>query len=165
MRRHALVVGGVGLVTVLAGVAVAASASAGTTTYEAEAAVNTLSGGAHVVPCDRCSGGSRVTGVGLLGALTFTHVAAERSGPIKLSVTYVSPDARTARISVNGGVAMGVAFPATRSDDRPGTTRIVATLRPGANTVSFLNPAGVAPDIDKMVITTDGTPPPAPTAT
>ena len=41
MRRHALIVGGVALITVIAGVAVAASASAGTETYEAEAGVNT----------------------------------------------------------------------------------------------------------------------------
>jgi uncharacterized protein YkwD len=162
MPRRALLVGGVALVTVLAGVAVTVSASAGTTTYEAEAAVNALTGGAHAVGCDRCSGGARVTGIGLLGGLTFTHVTGERSGPAKLSVTYVSPQARTAAISVNGGAAMVVAFPATRSDDRPGTTRIVATLKSGANTITFVNPEAVAPDIDKMVLTTDGTPPPAP---
>jgi uncharacterized protein YkwD len=79
-----------------------------------------------------------------------------------LSVTYVSPDARTARISVNGGVGIAVAFPATRSDERPGTTRIVATLNAGDNTITFADPDAVVPDIDKMVITTDGTPPPAP---
>ncbi len=161
MPRRALFVGGVALVTVLAGVAVTVSASAGTTTYEAEAAVNALTGGAHAVGCDRCSGGARVTGIGLLGRLTFTHVTGERSGPAKLSVTYVSPEARTAAVSVNGGAAVVVAFPATRSEDRPGTTRVVATLRTGDNTISFVNPEAVAPDIDKMVLTTDGTPPPA----
>jgi uncharacterized protein YkwD len=164
MRRHALLAGGVALVTALAGVAVAVSASAGTTTYEAEAAVNTLAGGAHAIGCDRCSGNARVTGIGLLGRLTFTHVTAERSGPTKLTVTYVSPDARTASISVNGGAAIVADFPATRSDDRPGITKVVASLRTGDNTITFGNPRAVAPDIDKMVITTDGTPPPAPAA-
>jgi uncharacterized protein YkwD len=166
MRRHVLIVGGVALVTVVAGIAVAASASAGTTTYEAEAAINTLRGGAHAVACGRCSGGARVTGVGLLGQLTFTGVVAEHPGPTKLAVTYYGPDARTAQISVNGGVAAAVAFPATRGSSRPGTMRITATLKAGDNTIAFGNPVGAAPDIDKLVITTDGTPPtPVPTAT
>jgi hypothetical protein len=76
MRRTAYLVGGVALVTVVAGIAVAASASAGTTTYEAEAPVNRLDGGAHAVDCRRCSGGSRVTGLGPQGTLAFTGVMA-----------------------------------------------------------------------------------------
>jgi len=166
MRRHVLVVGGVALVTGVAGIAVAASAGAGTTTYEAEAAVNTLSGGAHIVGCKLCSGDSRVTGIGLLGALTFTNVVAERAGSTKLALTYYSPQTRTAQISVNSSVAIAIEFPATRATSRPGTMRIVATLKEGDNTVAFSNPVGVAPDLDKLVITTDGTPPaPIPTAT
>jgi hypothetical protein len=159
MRRHALVVGGVGLFTVVAGVAVAASASAGTTTYEAEAAGNSLSGGVRIVDCARCSGKSRITGIGRLGRLTFTNVVAERAGSTKLALTYTSPEARNAQISVNGGVAIAVSFPATRASSRPGTMRIVASLKQGHNTVAFSNPVGVAPDLDKLVITTDGTPP------
>jgi uncharacterized protein YkwD len=166
MRRPVLIVGGVAFVTVVAGIAVAASASAGTTTYEAEAPVNTLSGGAHSVDCGRCSGGTRVTGVGLLGSLTFTGVVAETAGTTRLAVTYTGAQARTAQISVNGGVATAVRFPATRGANRPGTLRITATLAAGDNTITFGNPTGVAPDLDKLVITTDGTPPtPVPTVT
>jgi uncharacterized protein YkwD len=163
MRRPVLIVGGVALVTVIAGIAVAASASAGTVTYEAEDSANTLSGGAHTIDCRRCSGGSRVTGVGLLGGLTFTGVMAERTGATRMAVTYWSSEAGTAQVSVNGGIATAVSFPATRTS-RPGTLRITANLRNGVNTLAFGNPIGVAPDIDKLVITTDGTPPtPAPT--
>jgi uncharacterized protein YkwD len=166
MRRPVLMVGGVALVTVVAGIAVAASASAGTTTYEAEASTNTLGGGAHAVDCGRCSGGRRVTGLGLLGSLTFTGLVAEQDGTTRLAVTYTSARARTAQISVNGGVATAVRFPGTRSAERPGTLRLTVTLKAGENTVVFGNPAGAAPDIDKIVLTTDGTPPtPAPTAT
>ena len=75
MRRHVLVVGGVALATAVAGIAVATTASAGTTTYEAEAATNTLTGGAQVVDCRRCSGGARVTGLGFGGSLTFARRA------------------------------------------------------------------------------------------
>ncbi len=166
MRRPVLIVGGVALVTVVAGIAVAASASAGTATYEAEASGNTVAGGARTVDCGRCSGGRRVTGLGLLGSLTFTGVTAERAGTTRLAVTYTSARTRTAQISVNGGVATAVRFPGTRNADRPGTLRVTVTLRPGDNTIAFGNPAGVAPDIDKIVLTTDGTPPtPVPTAT
>ena len=166
MRRPVLIGGGIALVTVVAGIAVAASASAGTTTYEAEASVNTFGGGARTVDCNRCSGGKRVTGLGLLGSLTVTGVVAEREGTTRLAVTYTSPRARTAHVSVNGGVATAVRFPGTRSAGRPGTLRVTVTLKAGDNTIAFGNPAGAAPDIDKIVLTTDGTPPTAvPTAT
>ncbi|PRY19994.1 CAP domain-containing protein [Pseudosporangium ferrugineum] len=166
MRRPLLIVGGMAVVTVAAGIAVAASASAGTSTYEAEAAVNPLAGGAHVVDCRRCSGGKRVTGIGRAGVLTVTGVVAERGGTIRLAITYAGDRSRTARISVNGAVPTAVLFPGTRSTSRTATLRVTATLRSGDNTVAFSNPVGPAPDIDKLVITTDGTPPtPVPTAT
>lgn len=166
MRRPVLIVGGVALVTVIAGVAVAASASAGTTTHEAEASSNTLSGGAYTVDCRRCSGESRVTGIGLQGTLTVNGVVAEKAGTTRLAVTYTSARARIAQVSVNGGIATAVRFPGTRSSSRPGTMRITATLKAGENTITFGNPTGAAPDIDKLLITTDGTPPtPVPSAT
>jgi uncharacterized protein YkwD len=166
MRRPVFIVGGVALVTVIAGVAVAASASAGTTTHEAEASSNTLSGGAYAVDCRRCSGQSRVTGIGLLGTLTINGVVAEKTGPTRLAVTYTSARTRTAQISVNGGIATAVQFAGTRGSTRPGTLRFTATLNSGENTITFGNPTGAAPDIDKLVITTDGTPPtPIPSGT
>src|SRR5690349_8464073 len=98
MRRPVLIVGGMAVVTVVAGIAVAASASAGTTTYEAEASVNTLAGGAHAVDCRRCSGGSRVTGIGRDGVLTVTGVVAEHDGPTRLAITYTGDRTRTAQL-------------------------------------------------------------------
>jgi uncharacterized protein YkwD len=166
MRRPVLIVGGMAVVTVVAGIAVAASASAGTTTHEAEASVNTFAGGAHAVDCRRCSGGSRVTGIGGAGVLTITGVMAEKDGPTRIAVTYTAERNRAAQISVNGAVPTAIVFPGTRGTSRPGTLRITATLKAGKNDVSFANPVGAAPDVDKVVITTDGTPPTAvPTAT
>jgi uncharacterized protein YkwD len=166
MRRPVLIVGGMAVVTVVAGIAVAASASAGTTTYEAEASVNTLAGGAHTVDCRRCSGGSRVTGIGGQGVLTITGVVAEKDGPARLAVTYTGERSRTAQISVNGAVPTAIVFPGTRGTSRPATLRLTATLRAGDNDLAFANSVGAAPDIDKVVITTDGTPPTsAPTTT
>ncbi|AGZ39792.1 CAP domain-containing protein [Actinoplanes friuliensis] len=166
MRRPVLIVGGMAVVTVVAGIAVAASASAGTTTYEAEASVNSLAGGAHAVDCGRCSGGKRITGIGAEGVLTITGVVAEKDGPTRLAVTYTGERARTAQISVNGAVPTAIRFPGTRGTNRPATLRLTATLKSGDNNLTFGNSVGPAPDIDKVVITTDGTPPTtAPTAT
>ena len=166
MRRPVLIVGGMAVVTVVAGIAVAASASAGTTTHEAETSVNTFTGGAHAVDCRRCSGGRRVTGIGGAGVLTITGVQAEKDGPNRIAVTYTADRNRTAQISVNGAVPTAIVFPGTRGTSRPGTVRITVTLRAGRNDVAFANSVGPAPDIDKLVITTDGTPPTAaPTAT
>ena len=166
MRRPVLIVGVMAVVTVAAGIAVAASASAGTTTYEAEASVNTLAGGAKITDCRRCSGGKRVTGIGGNGVLTIKGVVAERDGTTKLAVTYTGERSRTAQISVNGAVPTAIVFPGTRGSNRTGTLRVTATLKSGDNNLAFSNPVGPAPDIDKVVITTDGTPPTtAPTAT
>jgi uncharacterized protein YkwD len=166
MRRPVLIASGVAAFTVVAGIAVATSASAGTTTYEAEAAGNTRAGGARTVDCRRCSGGSRVTGIGGLGTLTIAGVVAEETGTTRLAVTYTSDRNRTAQISVNGAVPTAIAFPGTRGTARPGTLRISVTLRAGRNELTFANPVGTAPDVDKVVLTTDGTPPTAvPTAT
>jgi len=161
MRKQKYAIGGVAAFTMLAGILVAASASAGTTTYEAESAGNRLTGGAQVVSCERCSGGSRVTAVGLLGKLAITRVAAKRTGTTKIQVTYASTEDRVVQIRVNGGVPTAIDFPSTRGVGRTGTLRILLGLDAGDNTIEFDNPAGPAPDIDKIVITTDG---PAPTA-
>jgi uncharacterized protein YkwD len=166
MRRPVLLVGAVGLITLVGGVVVATTANAGTSTYEAESATNTRTGGARPVGCKRCSGGTRIGWLGRTGALTFNGVAAERAGSTTVSVTYSSPRRRTALLSVNGGTSTAISFPSTRSFGRPATVRVKVTLRAGTNTLSFGNPSGGAPDLDKLVVATDGTPPaPIPTAT
>jgi uncharacterized protein YkwD len=166
MRRPVLLVGAIGLVTVVAGVVVATNASAGTSTYEAEASTNTLAGGARTGDCERCSGAKKVGWVGNSGVLTFTGVLAERAGATTVNVTYSSGERRTALLSVNGGTATAIAFPTTRGFDRPGTLRVTVTLKSGDNTLAFGNPSGWAPDFDKLVVLNDGTPPkPVPSAT
>ena len=166
MRRPVLLVGAVGLITVVAGVVVATTANAGTSTYEAESATNTFAGGARPVGCTRCSGGARIGWLGHTGVLTFNGVTAERAGSTTVDVTYSSPRRRTAMLSVNGGTSSAISFPSTRSFGRPATLRVKVTLQAGTNTLSFGNPSGGAPDLDKLVVATDGTPPaPIPTAT
>jgi uncharacterized protein YkwD len=166
MRRPVLLAGAVGLITVVAGVVVATTANAGTSTYEAEAATNTLAGGARKATCSRCSGGFRIGFVGFAGTVTFTGVTAERTAATTINVTYTSAERRTALLSVNDGTATAINFPSTRSWSRPATLRIKVNLQAGTNTLAFGNPSAWAPDFDKLVVTTDGTPPmPIPTAT
>jgi uncharacterized protein YkwD len=166
MRRPVLLVGAVGLITVVAGVVVATNANAGTSTYEAESATNTRTGGARPVGCKRCSGNTRIGWLGRTGVLTFNGVTAPRAGSTTVDITYSTPRRRTALLSVNGGTSSAISFPSTRSFGRPSTLRVKVTLQAGTNTLSFGNPSGGAPDLDKLVVATDGTPPaPIPTVT
>jgi uncharacterized protein YkwD len=166
MRKPVFLVGAVCLVTAVAGVVVATNANAGTSSYEAEASTNTLTGGARTAACERCSGAKKVGWVGNTGVLAFTGVLAERAGATTVNVTYSSGERRTALLSVNGGTSTAITFPTTRGFDRPGTLRVTVTLKSGDNTVAFGNPSGWAPDFDKLVVLNDGTPPkPVPSVT
>src|SRR2546423_9169746 len=75
------------------------------TGYEAEAAGNTLAGGAKVAGCTACSGGQKVGFVGNGGTLTFTGVTAAVAGSYQVAIGYCdgSTTGRQAVVSVNGG--------------------------------------------------------------
>ncbi|MEV6495420.1 CAP domain-containing protein, partial [Actinoplanes sp. NPDC051633] len=129
-----------------------------TNTYEGEAATNALVGGARAVSCRRCSGGSRVTGLGGAGTLTVTGVVAEQAGTARLAISYVAATTRTAQLTVNDAGPAQTTFPGTRSGTRPGTVTVDVTLAAGTNTIGFANPEGAAPDIDRIVVTTTPVP-------
>jgi hypothetical protein len=58
------------------------------TSYEAEAAANTLAGGAVVQSCATCSGGNKVGFVGEGGTLTFTGVPVTSAGTYNVTIGY-----------------------------------------------------------------------------
>ena len=58
----------------------ASATPAATTTYEAEAAANTLAGGATVYPGPNNSGGQRVGSIGTTGTLQFNNVNVSATG-------------------------------------------------------------------------------------
>lgn len=123
--------------------------------YEAESTVNTLAGGAVVVACSSCSGGSKVGYVGNnSGTLQFNGINAATAGTYTLIISYVNGDAaaRTARISVNGATASSLSFPATGSWSTLGTLQTTVQLKAGNNTIKFSNPSGWAPDFDRILI-------------
>jgi hypothetical protein len=137
----------------------AGSAGFAAVTYEAEAGANTVGGSARVATYDRASGGRIVRNIGNwgdprnAGTLRFRNVTAPTDGTYSLTFFFVFLDgeaSRTAVITVIGAdpisvtVAGGSACCASRA--------FVVVLRKGANEITFGNPAGHAPSIDKIVI-------------
>jgi hypothetical protein len=126
--------------------------AAGATTVEAENPANTLTGGAVVASCSGCSGGSKVGYVGNGATLVFTNVSSATAGNRTLTLSYLSAVARTATVTVNGGTATSVDFPATADWNTVGTRSLTVPLVAGTNTITIANPTGWAPDIDKLTI-------------
>ncbi|WP_370080751.1 PQQ-dependent sugar dehydrogenase [Streptacidiphilus sp. MAP12-16] len=140
--------------TVDSGYTATFSAGAAQKTYEAESPANTLVGGAAVATCAPCSGGKKVGHVGNgKGVLTFDNVAVATAGTYQLTIGYCDGSTgRSAAVSVNGAAAQTVAFAGTGSFTTPGTKVITVTLKAGANTVSFANSSGWAPDFDRITV-------------
>ena len=126
----------------------------GPTSYEAEAAGNTIAGGAGVASCATCSGGSKVGFVGEGGTLTFNGVTVPTAGVYNVTVAYLDGSAtgRQATVSVNGGATQTVSFTPTGSYDTLGTTTVALTLTAGANTIELANAAAFAPDFDRILV-------------
>jgi hypothetical protein len=118
-------------------------------TYEAEASGNSLAGGALVASCSACSGGSKVGYIGNnSGTLSIQGVNGGSGGAKSITIYYSSAVARTAL--VNG---QSVSFPATADWNTISSVTVTRTLQSGtANNISFTNPTGWAPDIDRITI-------------
>ena len=119
--------------------------------YEAEAQGPVAP--ATVQPCAACSGGSKVSGVGNDGSLTF-NVAAPAAGTYPVTLAYLDGSATglQAAVSVNGGAAQTVTFPPTGSFDVSSTVTVSLPLVAGGNTIRIGNPAGPAPDLDRIIV-------------
>ena len=100
--------------------------------------------------CDRCSGNDRVGFIGNGGTLTFTGLKAPRLGSYSLSIYYATAERRDAFLSINGGQGQPLSFRDTGGFDRVRRVTIPITLRAGENSITFFNPAGFAPDIDRI---------------
>jgi hypothetical protein len=132
--------------------AATATAPALATSYEAEAPGNTLAGGAVVQSCPACSGGAKVGYVGNGGALAFTNVTAPSAGTYRVTLVYCSGDPRPAMISVNGGTAQALSFPATGGYGTTGTMTVSLPLAAGANTIQIGDPNAYSPDFDRIIV-------------
>ncbi len=124
------------------------------TSYEAEAAANTIAGGAGVTACPACSGGEKVGFVGEGGTLTFNDVSVPSAGTYQVTIGYLDGSAtgRQADVSVNGGTAQPIQFTPTGSFSAVGTMTIPLTLTAGTNTIEFSDPSAYAPDFDRIIV-------------
>jgi alpha-galactosidase len=125
------------------------------TSYEAEAAVR--QGSATVFACPACSGGSKVgnLGLGQNNTLTFDSVTVARAGVYKMTVDYMTLSLRAASYSVNDGPWMTLNV-GGGSFNLPTSSTVPVALRAGTNTIRFGNPTSYPPDLDRIVISGDG---------
>jgi alpha-galactosidase len=125
------------------------------TSYEAEAA--TLGGTTTAFSCPTCSGGLKVgnIGLGLDNAIAFNSVTVARAGVYQMTVDYMSDSLRAVLYSVNGGpwVTLNVGG---ASFQLPTSSTVPVALHAGTNTIKIGNPTSYSPDLDRMVISGDG---------
>ncbi|MEU9211840.1 carbohydrate-binding protein [Streptomyces sp. NPDC048415] len=123
-----------------------------TTSYEAEAAANTLSGNASVAGCDACSGGKKVGNLYSGGKLRINDVTVKKDGIYTVKVAYVSGDPRSVTVSSNSGNGSSLKFPSTGDWSTAETVSVQLALKAGSNTITFDSGSGYAPDIDSIVV-------------
>ena len=123
--------------------------------YEAETA--TLSGATFVSSCSACSGGAKLSYLGASpssNTATF-NVYVNNAGTYRMEVDAMAQGPRALVYVVNG------THPATLnmgggSFNLPQATTVPVTLLAGTNTITFGNPGTYAADLDRIVISGDG---------
>ncbi|GIH14546.1 hypothetical protein Raf01_27180 [Rugosimonospora africana] len=126
----------------------------GPVSYEAEAATNTLAGGAKVSNCTACSGGQKVGFIGNGGTLTFTGVTVPVAGEYRVTIAYLdgSTPPRQVMVSADGGTPQTLTDTTTGDFNTLGTMTVSLPLSAGTNTIEFANPGAYGPDIDRIVV-------------
>ncbi|HEX8613420.1 MAG TPA: DUF4832 domain-containing protein, partial [Telluria sp.] len=111
-------------------------------------------GGAVVSSCATCTTSQKVGYIGNnSGTLTFPTISVGTGGTYALAVSYLSAERRNMSVGVNGSAPVTVPFESSGGWDKVGTQTINVGLNAGNNTLTFSNPTGWAPDIEKIVIT------------
>src|SRR3984893_1471366 len=124
-----------------------------------EAATATLGGTAGVYNCPPSSGGLKVggLGLGLNNTVTFDSVTVPRAGVYQMTVDYMTDGLRAANYSINGGpwLTLNVGG-GSGSFTLPVSSTIPVALHAGTNTIRYGNPTSYPPDLDRIVISGDG---------
>ena len=132
------------------------------TSYEAAQA--TLSGTAGVYGCPNCSGGQKVggLGLGLNNTVTFDSVTVPRAGVYNMTLYYMTGGLRASEYSINDGpwltinVGGGTYSFGGSNTAMPEVTTVPVALRAGTNTIKYGNPTSYPADLDRIVISGDG---------
>jgi hypothetical protein len=127
-------------------------------TIEAEAPGNILTGTATLQDYAGASGGKVVRNIGnwdgtVPGTLTFPKVTVPANGVYVLTFSYVHLDnypQRTMVITIGGVGSFAVTV--TGSSTCCSTKAVAVPLRKGVNRITFGNPDGHAPSLDKVVV-------------
>jgi alpha-galactosidase len=127
--------------------------SGGSVRVEAEAAGNTIAGGARTASCTACSGGKKVgyIGNGVANYVTVNGITESAAGSHTLTFTYLLNGSRTFYISVNGGPDIVENLTGT-SFSTPVDASVTVNLNAGSNTVKFHNDSAYAPDLDVVTV-------------
>ncbi|MFC0527062.1 hypothetical protein [Phytohabitans kaempferiae] len=124
-----------------------------TLTYEAEKAA--LLGRAGVLSLRAASGGRIVHNIGTepghpAGLVSFTEVDVPATTRYALTVDYVSGEPRTAILSINTQTHLRLSFPPSGGFDRVASRTFTIELVGGRNNLTFSNPDGFAPRLDRI---------------
>jgi hypothetical protein len=129
-------------------------------TYEAESGGN-LRQGAIDKPLNGSSGGHVIGRIGNGNTLEFANVSGDGNArTIKLYFVNGDGKARQGTLSINGGQAQTLSFPAKGSWSKPvvQSLSLQTTLKNGANKLRFENPQGWVANLDRIVVGTSSTP-------
>ena len=144
----------------------AAADAASALTYAAPARENVLSGTAVLRDSQRAYGGRCVAriGAGAANTLTFTGVSAPWAGRYRVVLSYSSNERaesgnynanlidRGFTVSTSAGPPLMAYARNTYSWNQFNTVMLTVQLAAGENTITFGNPLGGAPDIDKITV-------------
>lgn len=122
-----------------------------------EAATATLQGTAGVYNCPACSGGLKVGGLGLGpdNTVTFDSITVPRTGVYNMTVDYMTSGLRASLYSVNGG-PWSTLNVGGGSFLLPTSSTVPVALHAGTNTIRYGNPTSYPADLDRIVISGDG---------
>jgi alpha-galactosidase len=119
--------------------------------YEAEVA--TLSGSVSAGFSNYSSGLAKAgnIGGGPANTVTFSNVTVPSDGTYQLEVDYLTSGVRSFFLTVNDGTPQELDLNGSTFDE-PTSTVLQVHLHSGTNVLSFGNPTGYAPDLDRIVV-------------
>jgi alpha-galactosidase len=119
----------------------------------------TLFGNAQLATCSTCASGNKLTYLGI-GAANYAvfNVNVQRAGVYRMEVDSMTLGTRSFIINVNNGPGITLNL-SGGSGNLPFATTIPVQLKAGANTIQFGNPVSYPPDMDRIIISGDGSEP------
>jgi alpha-galactosidase len=119
----------------------------------------TLHGGAQLSSCSTCASGYKLTylGIGAANYATF-DVSVPKAGVYRMEVDSMTLGTRSFVINVNDGPDMTLNL-SGGSSNLPFPTTIPVRLNAGTNSIQFGNPTSYPPDMDRIIISGDGSEP------